>query len=181
VTLRSWAKGLRRDIGSTKRPAGQAGGSRSGGRRVGILGAVKRGEPASMKDLIYIHWRKTRKTVYQKSYRAGSDRRAREREKETGRERSAGREGTKERGLHDGRNEIVRAWIIPPTSLCPRISALSLPISSLSLSLSLAFSFFLSSSSSFSASPVHSFFHIRRSAYSTSRKRHLTVKSRKEL
>jgi len=49
------------------------------------------------------------------------------------------------------------------------------------LSLSLAFSFFLSSSSSFSASPVHSFFHIRRGAYSTSRKRHLTVKSCKEL
>jgi len=140
VTLRSWTKGLRRDIGSTKRPAGRAGGSRSGGRRVGILGAVKRGEPASMKDLIYIHRRKTRKTVYQKSYRAGSDRGTRERERE--RERSAGREGTKERGLHDGRNEIVRAWIIPPTSLCPRISALSLPIS-LSLPRFFVFSLFI--------------------------------------
>lgn len=88
----------------------------------GSWGAVKRGEsvPASMKDLIYIHRRKTRKTVYQKSYRAGSSRRTnvrerRERERDRKRERegvrNAGREGTEERGLHDGRNEIVRAWI----------------------------------------------------------------------
>lgn len=69
--------------------------------------------PASMKDLIYIHRRKTRKTVYQKSYRADSRRgvNERERKRENGRERNAGREGTEERGLHDGRNEIVRAWI----------------------------------------------------------------------
>jgi len=60
-----------------------------------------------MKDLIYIHRRKTRKTVYQKSYRADSSRRVREEK----RERNAGREGTEERELYDGRNEIVRAWI----------------------------------------------------------------------
>jgi len=78
-------------------------------------GAVKRGEPvpASMKDLIYIHRRKTRKTVYQKSYRADSSRRVREekREREREKERNAGHEGTEERELYDGRNEIVRAWI----------------------------------------------------------------------
>lgn len=60
-----------------KPSAGAAGrGAREEDARSGFWGAVKRGEPvpASMKDLIYIHRRKTRKTVYQKSYRAGSDR-----------------------------------------------------------------------------------------------------------
>jgi len=78
---------------------------KSAGYTVGILGAVKRGEPvpASMKDLIYIHRRKTRKTVYQKSYRADSSCRVNERERKgenargKKRERNAGREGTEER------------------------------------------------------------------------------------
>jgi len=35
----------------------------------------------------------------------------RKKERERERERNAGREGTEERELHDGRNEIVRAWI----------------------------------------------------------------------
>lgn len=90
-----------------------SGATGSGDTWPGSWGVVKRGEsvPASMKDLIYIHRRKTRKTVYQKSYSAGSSRRTNMREREKEREKRRTREGTEERGLHDGRNEIVRAWI----------------------------------------------------------------------
>lgn len=96
--------------------------------RSGILGAVKRGEPvpASMKDLIYIHRRKTRKTVYQKSYRAGSDRGANEQErKDRERETQDARERKKE-GFTTAEMKLS-VHGLPPTSLCPRISALPLP------------------------------------------------------
>jgi len=140
---------LRRDIGSTKRTAGTTGrGTR--GYTVGILGAVKRGEPvpASMKDLIYIHRRKTRKTVYQKSYRADSSRRVNERERkrenererERERERNAGRARERKKEGYTTAEMKLSVHGLPPTSLCPRISALPLPI------LSFPFSFPLTAS-----------------------------------
>ena len=69
--------------------AGAAQPGNEGGGAVGSwgqLGEMQASSGASMEDLIYIHWRKTRKTVYQKSYRAGSDQ-AQEREREGQRDR----------------------------------------------------------------------------------------------
>lgn len=76
------------------------------GREVGILGATGRCKPppASMEDLIYIHWRKMRKTVYQKSYRAGSATAEREREREV----EIGR--MRDKSERDGKHGRRRRW-----------------------------------------------------------------------
>lgn len=95
-----------------KRGQGMNGGGvgGGGGRILGAAGRCKP-PPTSMEDLIYNHRRKTRKTVYQKSYRAGSDsdgeKERRKREEEMPEEKGA----RDRKRVHDGRNEIVRAWI----------------------------------------------------------------------
>jgi len=86
--------------------------------------------PASMKDLIYIHRRKTRKTVYQKSYRADSSRRVREEKREWERKRERETQDVRERKKESYTTAEMKLSVhgLPSTSLCPRISALPLPI-----------------------------------------------------